>query len=105
MNLLSNAIKFQAAGTIVVELIVEQSGPSESEVVVYVFVTDKGIGMTKEECKNVFKPNWRSQNESSLKLNHQGNGLGLYICMQICNGLGGGIRVHSEVGQGTTFAF
>ena len=25
--------------------------------------------------------------------------------MQICSGLGGGIRVHSEVGQGTTFAF
>ena len=50
MNLLSNAIKFQAAGTIAVELIVEQSSSSESEVVVCVFVTDKGIGMTKEEC-------------------------------------------------------
>ena len=61
MNLLSNAIKFQAAGTIAVELLVKQSSLSENEVVVYVFVTDKGIGMTKEECKNIFKPHWRSE--------------------------------------------
>ena len=55
--------------------------------------------------ENVFRLNWRSWSVLSRNLNQHGSGLGLYICKKICNGLGGTIRVQSEVGVATTFEF
>ena len=61
--------------------------------------------MAPGEAANVFKEYWRSKNRVSRTLNYHGNGLGLFICRQICKGLGGNIRVKSAEGKGTTFDF
>ena len=49
---------------------------------------------------------WCSKNPTSKILNSNGNGIGLFICKQICQGLGGDIEVHSsEDEQGSMFVF
>ena len=78
---------------------------SDEKYEIHVSVTDQGIGMTSREAMNVFKEYWRSKNEVSRTLNYHGNGLGLFICRQICKGLGGNIKVKSAKGIGTTFDF
>ena len=61
--------------------------------------------MSLEDKKKVFDLLWCSSNRMSRECNPNGNGLGLYICKQICKGLGGDIVVESAVGQGTAFLF
>ena len=105
MNLLSNSIKFQDAGEILVKLTTIPDFESDERFKIYVSVIDQGIGLSQNEVENVFKLNWRSKNEASLNLNSHGNGLGLFICQKICKGLGGAMRVQSELNIGTTFDF
>ena len=78
---------------------------NENRVMIYVSVTDQGIGMSPREMESVFKLNWRSKKALSQNLNLHGNGLGLWICQKICKGLGGTIEVQSGVNIGTTFNF
>ena len=78
---------------------------SDERFKIYVSVIDQGIGLSQNEVENVFKLNWRSKKEASLNLNPHGNGLGLFICQKICKGLGGAMRVQSEVNIGTTVDF
>ena len=70
-----------------------------------VIVQDSGIGMDKNECKNLFKPFFRTHNNHSRQLNPSSNGLGLYICKLICESLNGNIKVVSEIGTGSKFIF
>ena len=74
---------------------------------IVVKVIDKGIGMTADEIANAFNLFWCSEDTSSKNLNPTGNGVGLYICKQICEGLGGNITVkpnHAD-GAGCEFIF
>ena len=43
------------------------------------------------------------RNDTTARLNPNGNGLGLSICRKIAHLLGGDIKVTSEVGVGSTF--
>ena len=61
--------------------------------------------MTPEEVKHVFEPFNQAKTKANKGLNHLGNGIGLSICKQICENLGGGIFVTSKLGYGTTFTF
>ena len=56
-------------------------------------VEDRGVGMTAEVMRGIFKP--------FFTLRHQGTGLGLPIARKIVEGHGGTIRVESEPGKGT----
>ena len=64
-----------------------------------VSVTDTGIGISEEACKNIF--------DRFVKLNahKQGTGLGLSISKSIIEKLGGNIGVCSTLGKGSTFWF
>ncbi len=64
-------------------------------------VTDKGIGMTKEQSKRVFDQFYRvpTGNLHDVK----GFGLGLNYVQDIITQMGGTIKVHSEKDKGTTF--
>lgn len=58
-------------------------------------VSDTGCGINREDLENIFKPFFTTR--------ERGTGLGLAIVKQIVEGMGGEIRVESEVGEGTRF--
>ena len=70
-------------------------------------VIDKGIGMSNDEIANAFNLYWCSADAFSQNLNPKGNGVGLYICRQICEGLGGSISVlrNNQNDTGCEFSF
>jgi signal transduction histidine kinase len=71
---------------------------SEKEYTV-VTITDYGIGISKSELKNIFKPFSRGKNVDLI----QGTGLGLTIAKDAIDIMGGQIIVNSTIGNGTSF--
>ncbi len=95
-NLLSNAIKFTPAEG-AVWLKVESLDADR----VRMTVRDTGPGIPTEQHQRIFDP--FHQLDSSKTREFEGTGLGLAITRELVGGLGGTIRVESEVGQGATF--
>ena len=94
INLLTNSVKFSEKGTISINLIID------AKVNIAKFsVTDQGCGIKKENADKVF--------ERFVKLNQfkQGTGLGLQICRQIIERLGGKIWLDSNYTEGARFTF
>lgn len=67
------------------------------------YVIDNGIGISKENQQNLFKKFYQIDN--SITRRHGGSGLGLSICKEIVENLGGEIGIQSELGKGSTFYF
>lgn len=116
LNLMSNAAKFTKQGQI--ELRVRRTrekplkgedssltarSPYEVEGQEWIFfrVKDTGIGMTREQLEQVFKP--FTQADASTTRKYGGTGLGLTITQKFCQMMGGDIKVESELGQGSQF--
>ncbi len=64
-------------------------------------VSDNGVGIPAENLDRIFMPFFSTRSPASREGN--GHGLGLTICRDIVNGLGGQISVQSEPGNGATF--
>jgi signal transduction histidine kinase len=97
LNLLSNAIKFTPDGG---KLALETSREGE---VCRVSVADNGIGIKKEDQTCIFEP--FTQLDTLPGERKQGTGLGLALCKQLIELLGGKIWVESEYGKGSRFSF
>ncbi len=96
-NLLSNALKFTPRnGKVILDI-----GYHDKKL--EVSVQDTGIGVAKENQKNIFKA--FSQAESSTTRKYGGTGLGLSISSRLVSMLGGKLKLHSDEGKGSTFAF
>lgn len=91
-NILSNAIKFSPHHT-PVKLEIHNSGEG-----IEIRITDKGIGIRKEDIDKLFKP------FVQVGDNRPGNGtgLGLALTRRLVELHGGSIWVNSEYGMGTT---
>lgn len=101
-NLLSNALKFTDRGT--VELSVERlEATREGKSRLGFRITDTGIGIDAEVIGRLFKP--FVQADGSMSRKYGGTGLGLTICKQLCEMMGGSITVTSQQGHGSVFAF
>jgi two-component system OmpR family sensor kinase len=91
--LLENAVKFTPAGGRVTVTAREENGRAEIE------VSDTGIGIPDEQQPLVFDRFYRADEARAT----EGTGLGLTIACQIAEAHGGGIRLQSEPGKGSTF--
>lgn len=100
-NLLSNAVKFTQQGEITLSITATEAQPNY--VRLRFEVSDKGIGMTEEQCSSLFLP--FSQADSSTTRKYGGTGLGLSISRSLVEKMGGEIGVQSAMGQGSTFWF
>ncbi|GAB3279116.1 sensor histidine kinase [Parahaliea aestuarii] len=97
INLLSNACKFTENGDISVSV-----APVDGRQGWFQFgVSDTGIGMDEEQQARVFEA--FVQADSSTSANYGGTGLGLALCREYSELMGGEISVRSQPGQGATF--
>ncbi|MBK1667391.1 hypothetical protein CKO28_05025 [Rhodovibrio sodomensis] len=95
VNLLSNAIKFSPYGE-VITLTAQPTGNDALEV----SVTDRGRGMSEEECREAVEP--FVQVGARHEAHPEGVGLGLAIAREIARLHDGDIRLESVRDQGTT---
>lgn len=103
-NLLGNAIKFTETGGVEVSVVKHKSPPHlGGDVILGWSVTDTGIGMTEDQQARLFQA--YSQAEASTARRFGGTGLGLMICRQLVELMGGEINVRSAPGKGTTFSY
>lgn len=94
-NFLTNAIKFSPAGSsIAIEVQKRNDEMSFS-------VADGGIGIEKTYQSRIFERYFQVPGRSDKK----GSGIGLAICKEFIEALGGNIWVRSELGQGSRFGF
>ncbi|MBD8488972.1 response regulator [Echinicola sp. CAU 1574] len=98
LNLISNAIKFTEKGNVDItfELISEQDDIQN----IKIGISDTGIGMEEEFVKNLFKK--FHQEDSSITRKFGGTGLGMSICKELVELMGGKITVSSVKNQGTS---
>ncbi|MEP2774173.1 MAG: tetratricopeptide repeat-containing sensor histidine kinase [Fulvivirga sp.] len=97
-NLVSNSIKFTEPKGIV-EVYVGESTDNEYTIC----VGDNGIGMSAEQRDKVFDSGMLYTTPGTS--NEKGTGLGLKLCKEFVDRMGGKIWVESEEGKGSTFKF
>lgn len=100
VNLLNNAVKYTENGYIKLSLGYTQEGEG---IVIHGGVEDTGIGMTEEEMEHIFDSFVRVENVQNQTI--EGTGLGLTICSQSLDLMGGKISVSSLYGVGSNFSF
>jgi two-component system sensor histidine kinase/response regulator len=98
INLVNNAIKFTDHGSVRVALVqrVEDGSPATE-----LSVTDSGAGIRPEDQSRLFQA--FSQLDSTSTRHAEGAGLGLYLCRNLANLMGGSLVFSSEFGVGSTF--
>lgn len=94
VNLLGNAFKFTSRGYVQIK-VYESNGRVEFE------VEDTGTGIAEDKLGEVFL-NF-TQGDISMTRRHGGAGLGLAITKNLCEMMGGSIRLESKLGTGTKF--
>ncbi len=95
INLIENALKYcDKTPRIVI-------ATSNKKDMLEVSVTDNGIGISKKNLKHIFDEFYRVTKGNVH--DNKGYGLGLNYVKKIAEMHDGGVRVHSEVGKGTTF--
>jgi len=97
-NLLQNSIDFTPSTGAKIEI-----NAKKEENYITFSVADNGMGISKENQKNLFNKFY--QIDTSLTRKHGGSGLGLTICKGIVEGLNGRIWVESDEGKGSIFYF
>ncbi len=95
-NLVGNALQYSPEDT-AVEVACRADGDDA-----LVEVTNAGEPIPPDQVAHLFEAFRRGTDERTQR--RKGLGLGLYIAVQIAAAHGGGIRVRSEAGRGTTFA-
>ncbi len=98
-NLLDNAIKFTEEGGVSVAVTVLARHPDA--VRLRLTVRDSGIGIPADRQAAIFES--FTQADDSTTRTYGGTGLGLTICRQLAELMGGRLAVESEVGRGSTF--
>lgn len=99
LNLLSNAIKFTDSGHVLISI--EVLGRKEGIVRLRLAVEDTGVGINPEDIPLVYEPYVQLGQRFQRQL--PGAGLGLTICRQLVDLMGGSMDLESRPGEGSTF--
>jgi signal transduction histidine kinase len=94
-NIIGNAVKYRRNDITdpFVEVLMERT-----DEYILIDVIDNGTGIAEKNIGHVFDMFFRAHSTVT------GTGLGLYICREIINRLGGHIKVSSEPGKGSKFS-
>ena len=95
-NLLSNAIKFTESGR---HIYIKTALEGDFAVL---SVQDEGCGMTVEEMNRLFDKETHFSKYGTNR--EEGSGLGLILCKNFADMMGGKLELASEVGVGSTFS-
>jgi signal transduction histidine kinase len=96
-NLIDNAVKY-SAGTVHVRVVLESLDAQR----LAVRVSDRGVGISQEELKRVFRRFYRVP--ASVAIRTKGSGLGLFIVRSVAKRHGGRAFAESDgPGRGSTF--
>ncbi|MCR5686707.1 MAG: response regulator [Lachnospiraceae bacterium] len=101
VNILNNAVKFTRSGKIIMR--VDYRFSSSDMIELIVDIEDTGIGIKKENIKDLFSK--RSSDPDDEGLSPEGAGMGLSICAEILKEMNGEISVQSEYMSGSVFTF
>lgn len=99
LNLSSNAVKFTHHGSVTISADGIING--EEVVTLHLEVMDTGVGIAPEHLGKIFDP--FTQADESIFNRFGGTGLGLALCQQQVNAMGGEIQVESTPAAGSTF--
>jgi signal transduction histidine kinase len=97
VNLVENAIKYSPDGGHVDVEAVEHEGA------VRFCVRDEGLGIAPEDQGRIFEKFYRADPQMTRGVG--GTGLGLYICRELIDRMGGRIWAEPNGGKGSTFVF
>ncbi|MCJ7615791.1 MAG: response regulator, partial [Desulfobacterales bacterium] len=101
-NLISNAVKFTGKDGVILIGVKASEETLERSTLAFL-VKDTGVGIAEKDIKKLFVP--FSQVDTSSTRKYEGTGLGLTICRQLVEKMGGTIWIESEFGKGSTFTF
>lgn len=96
-NILFNALKFSTNGGQI--KIYDRLDHDR----LHVFIEDQGVGMDQAQLDRLFNTNLTQTTKGTN--GEMGTGLGLILCKQFAQKLGGRLNVQSTLGQGTIFSF
>ncbi|WP_353570547.1 ATP-binding protein [Candidatus Albibeggiatoa sp. nov. BB20] len=107
-HLLDNAVKFTEQGEVLLSLTArsitdksEDIKHAKEQMELYITIKDTGVGIPVERRERLFQP--FTQADTSRTRRHGGTGIGLALCKQLCQLMGGTLWVESEVHYGTIF--
>ncbi len=92
-QVVSNALKYTNEGGITIRC------EEDSEYTKNIVISDTGIGVRSEDIPRLFEKGFTGYNG---RMDKKASGIGLYLCKGICDKLGHGISLTSEVGTGTS---
>jgi signal transduction histidine kinase/DNA-binding response OmpR family regulator len=101
VNLTGNAIKFTDKGGVTIKARIQNQ--TDDSITLEFSVADTGIGIDPAKQKLIF--NSFSQADTSTARKFGGSGLGLSICKQLVEIMGGEIWLESQNGNGSIFYF
>lgn len=98
-RLIDNAILYTNKGEIKISADLRKEGEKDF---IEISVQDSGLGLEKDDQKNLFKLFYRG--EKAILMHPNGSGLGLFIVKEIINSHQGRVEVQSDgIGKGATF--
>ena len=103
-NLVGNAVKFTEQGGVDVLVRLMPCNQKNSDaILLYWTVKDTGIGISADQQARLFGA--YAQAEASTARRFGGTGLGLMICCQLVELMGGAMMVESKPGEGSAFSY
>jgi PAS domain S-box-containing protein len=97
VNLVDNAVKYSPGGGRI------ELGLEPADGAVRFSVVDEGLGIPADEHRRIFEKFYRL--DPNMTYGIGGTGLGLYICSELVERMGGRIWLESEEGKGSAFFF